>query len=159
LQAIGGLDLLDHRLQERDVEIGDADGAGAAFFLELHQCLEQRGQVHAVRRPVHQIEVDVIELQLAEAGVERPSDRIGGEIVDPDLGGDVQILPRDAGGRDRSSNGFFVAVHFSGVDMPIAQRERAFDCRAAGIALQAKGAEPEPWQADALGLQIFHDGS
>jgi hypothetical protein len=43
--------------------------------------------------------------------------------------------------------------------MPIAERQRAFDRRAAGIALQPKGAEPEPRQADALGLQIFHDGS
>ena len=101
----------------------------------------------------------MIELQFFEAGVERPADRIGGEIFVPDLGGDVQILPRDAGGCDRSSNGFFVAVHFSGVDMAIAERQRAFDRRAAGIALQAKGAEPEPRQADALGLQIFHDGS
>ena len=40
--------------------------------------------------------------------------------------------------------------------MPVAEPERAFDRRAAGIALQAKGAEPEPRQADALGLQTFH---
>jgi hypothetical protein len=45
------------------------------------------------------------------------------------------------------------------VDMPIAETERAFDRRAADVALHAKGAEPKPRQADALGLQIFHDDS
>jgi hypothetical protein len=43
--------------------------------------------------------------------------------------------------------------------MPVAETERAFDRRAAGIALHAKGAEPKPRQADALGLQMFHDDS
>jgi hypothetical protein len=41
--------------------------------------------------------------------------------------------------------------------MPVAETERAFDRRTADIALHAKGAEPKPRQADALGLQIFHD--
>ena len=68
----------------------------------------------------------------------------------------MQILAGDAGCGDGGANGIFVAVHFRGVDMAVAEAERAFDRRAAGIALQAKGAEPKPRQADALGLQIFH---
>jgi hypothetical protein len=43
--------------------------------------------------------------------------------------------------------------------MPVAETECAFDRRAAGVALQAKRAEPEPRQADALGLQMLHDNS
>jgi hypothetical protein len=43
--------------------------------------------------------------------------------------------------------------------MPIAESKRAFDRRAADLALHAKGAEPKPRQADALGLQMFHDNS
>jgi len=38
--------------------------AGAAFFLQLQQSLEHRRQLHALRRPVHQIEIDVIEPEL-----------------------------------------------------------------------------------------------
>ena len=66
------------------------------------------------------------------------------------------LATRDAGTGDGGPDGLLVAVHFSGVDMPVAERQRAFDRRAAGITLHAKGAEPEPRQADALGLQMFH---
>ena len=59
----------------------------------------------------------------------------------------------------RGADRLLVAVHFRGVDMAIAERERALDRRAADVALHAKGAEPEPRQADALGLQMFHDNS
>ena len=41
--------------------------------------------------------------------------------------------------------------------MPVTEAERAFDRHAAGIVLQAKGAKAKPRQADALGLQIFHE--
>jgi hypothetical protein len=53
----------------------------------------------------------------------------------------------------------FIAVHFRGVDMPVAEAERSFHRGTAGIALHAEGAEPEPRQADALSLQIFHEVS
>ena len=71
----------------------------------------------------------------------------------------MQILAREAGGGESGADGLFIAVHFRGVDMAIAERKRAFDRRAAGIALHAKGAEPEPRQADVLGLQMVHDSS
>ena len=68
----------------------------------------------------------------------------------------MQILARDPGGGNRRADGVFVGVHFGGVDMPVTETERALDRRAADIALHAKGAEPKPRQADALGLQMFH---
>ena len=101
----------------------------------------------------------MIELQFLQAGVERLADRIGRQIFVPDLGGDVQILARDAGSGDGGADGFLIGVHFRGVDVAIAETERAFDRRAADIALHAKRAEPEPRQADALGFERFHDGS
>jgi hypothetical protein len=66
---------------------------------------------------------------------------------------------RDLGRGNRGADGLFVAVHFGGVDVPVSETERALDGGAAGIALHAIGAEPKPRQADALGLQIFHDDS
>ena len=62
----------------------------------------------------------------------------------------MQVLAGDARGRDRCANGLFIAVHFRGVEMPVAQRNRAFNRGAAGIALQAKGAKPKPRQGNAL---------
>jgi len=71
----------------------------------------------------------------------------------------VQILAGDAGSGDGGTNAIFVAIHFRGVDVAIAEAERAFDRGATDVVLHAKGAEPKPRQADALGLQIFHDDS
>ena len=101
----------------------------------------------------------MIEPQLVQAGVEGSSDRIRREILVPDLGGDVELAAGDGGSRDRGSDRLLIAVHFGGVDMAIAERQRALDRRAAGVALHAEGAEPEPRQADALGLQMVHDSS
>ena len=101
----------------------------------------------------------MVEPQLLQGGVERAADRVRRQILVPDLCGDVQIVAGDARGRERGADRLLVAVHFGGVDMAVAEPQRAFDRGAAGIALHAEGAEPEPGQADALGLQIFHDGS
>ena len=98
----------------------------------------------------------MIESQLLQAAVEGAADRVRREVFVPDLGGDMQILARDAGGRDRGADRLLIGVHFRGVDVAIAERERAFDRGAADIALHAEGAESEPGQADALGLQLVH---
>ena len=71
----------------------------------------------------------------------------------------MQVLAGNARGCNRGADGLLIAIHLGGVEMPVAQRQPALDRRAAGIALHAKGAETEPRQADALGLQMFHDGS
>ena len=68
----------------------------------------------------------------------------------------MQIAARDPGCRNRGADRLLIAIHLGGVDVPVAERKRAFDRRAAGLALHAEGAEPKARQADALGLQIFH---
>jgi hypothetical protein len=132
---------------------------GAALLFQLEQGFKDRRQIHVPRRPVHEIKVDVIELQLLQAGIERPANCIRREVFVPDFGGDVQILACDARCCDGGADGVFVAIHFRGVDVPIAETQRAFARRAAGLALHAKGAEPKRRQADAVGLQMFHDDS
>ena len=154
-----GADVLDHGLQQRNVEIGDADGAGAALFLQLHQRLEHRGQIHLRRWPVHQVEIDLIEPELVQGCIERPADGIRRQVLVPDLGGDVQILAGNAGGGNRGADRLLIAVHLRGVEMPIAEPQRAFNRGAAGLALHTESAQPEPGQTDALGLQMFHGDS
>jgi hypothetical protein len=98
----------------------------------------------------------MIQSQFLQAGVERSLDRIRLKVLVPDLGGDMHLLASDARCGERSADGFLVAVHFRSVDMAVAELERAFDRRAADVALHAIGAEPETGQADPLGEQIFH---
>ena len=72
----------------------------------------------------------------------------------------MQVLAGNTGGGNRGADRLLIAVHLGGVEMPVAEPERAFDRGAAGIALHAEGAEPEPGQADATscnsGFQMFH---
>src|SRR5262249_36312507 len=81
------------------------------------------------------------------------------EVLMPDFCGDMQFAPRKAGGGNGRADGVLIAVHFRGVDVPVAQGQCALDRRAAGLALHAKSAEPEPRQADALCVKAFHENS
>ncbi len=101
----------------------------------------------------------MVEPELFQGSIERPADRIRRQVLVPDFGGDMQVLAGNTGGGNRGTDGLLIAIHLGGVEMPVAQRQPALDRRAAGIALHAKGAEPELRQADTLGLQMFHDGS
>jgi len=101
----------------------------------------------------------MIEPELVQAGVECPSDHVRREVLVPDFCGHVKVIARDGGGRDRSTDRLLIVVHFGGVDMAIAERQRTLDRRATGVTPQAEGAEPEPRQADALGLQMVHERS
>ena len=106
----------------------------------------------------------MIEPELLQRRIERAADGLGAEILVPDFCGDMQVLAGNAGGGNRRADRFLIAVHLGGVEMPVAEPQRAFDRGAAGVALHAEGAEPEPGQAYAtswqiLGLQMFHDDS
>jgi hypothetical protein len=106
----------------------------------------------------------MIEPELLQGCIDRPADGIRRQVLVPDFCGDMQILAGNARDGDRSADGLLIAVHLGGVEMPVAQAQRAFDRGAAGLILHAEGAEPEPRQADAtslqiLGLQMFHDDS
>lgn len=98
----------------------------------------------------------MVKAQLGQAGVEGAADRIGAEVLVPDFCRDVQFATRQAGGGKGGADRLFVGVHLGGIDVAIADRERALDSGAAGIALHAEGAEAEFGHADALCLQMIH---
>ena len=150
------LDLFDHLFQQCDVEVGHANRARAAFLLQLHQRLEHRGQIHVRRRPVHEIEIDPVKPELLQAGIESAAHRVGRQILVPDLGGNMKVLARHSGIGNRGPDGFLVAIHLRSVDVAIAERERTFHRRAAGVALHAIGAEAKARQVDTLRWQLFH---
>ncbi|MGY3280007.1 hypothetical protein ACVJ5M_007604 [Bradyrhizobium sp. S3.7.6] len=99
----------------------------------------------------------MVEPELGQAGVEGAADRIGAEILVPDLGRDMQLAARQPGRGERGTDRFFVGVHLGGVDVAIADRQCALDRRAAGIALHAESAKAELGHADALCLQMIHE--
>jgi len=61
----------------------------------------------------------------------------------PYLGGDVELPSSNGGCGDRRAYGIFVAIHFGGFNVPVAQLESGLDRCAALIALHAKGSLTE----------------
>ncbi|MGY3560881.1 hypothetical protein ACVWXP_004150 [Bradyrhizobium sp. USDA 4463] len=68
----------------------------------------------------------------------------------------MQFAARHGGRRERGTDRILVGIHFGGVDVAIADRQRALDRIAAGIALHAEGAEAELGHADAPCFQMVH---
>jgi hypothetical protein len=108
---------------------------------------------------MHQIEIEHVEPQLLQAGIEGAAHRVGREIFVPDLCRHMQLVARDAACGNRSADLLLIGVHLRGVEMAIAERKRALDRGAAGIALHAEGAEAEPRHSDALGFESVHGNS
>ena len=78
-------------------------------------------------RPVDQVQVEIVEAELV-AGSRRT--RAAGVVavgVVVQLGGDEQLVARDAGRGDRGADARFVAVHRRGVDRAVAGLERGAD--------------------------------
>src|SRR5258708_18595207 len=103
------------------------------------------------------IEIDLVELQLPQAGVERTVERIRRKLVMPDLGGDKELVAVHAGRRDGRADGGLVVVHRSGVDMSVAERDRALDDRLGTGSRHPEGAEAEARNRDTLCRDRFHD--
>ena len=61
----------------------------------------------------------MVEPELLQAGIERATDRVGGEIFIPDFCRDVQVLARDASCCQRGSDGLLVQ-HLGSVEMSVA---------------------------------------
>ncbi len=152
-------DLLHRLLHQLDREIGNAERADAAFVLEPHQRFEDRRQVHALRRPMHQIEIDDIEPEFFLAGVEGALDGIGCQIFVPHLGGDMQIPTGNARSLDAGTHFGLIAIHFGGVDVAIAEPDGACHAGDATLARELESAEAELRHANALGVQIVHVNS
>jgi hypothetical protein len=104
-------------------------------------------------------QIDMVEPELLQRSIEGAADRVRRQILVPDLCGDVQIGAGHFRGRQGRADRLLIGVHFSGVEVAVAQIKRALDRRAAGIALHAEGAEPELGQADALSFDSFHGDS
>src|SRR6267142_514918 len=103
------------------------------------------------------IEIDMVEPQLPQTGVEGAVERIRRKLIMPDLRGDEELVPVHAGRRDGRADSGFVVVHRGGVDMSIAERERTLDDRLGVGSWHPEGAEAEAGNRDTLCRDRLHD--
>ena len=146
-----------HRLiEQRDGEIRHADVTRAALFLHLAQRADGVGERHLLARPMQQQKIDMIELHLGEALLERAREIRRRMIGRPDLGGDESFVARQAGGAQAFGDLGFVLVGLRGVEMAIADLHRFLRQAHAIGAAQFPGAEPDGRHMHAGGFNEFH---
>ena len=118
----------DFRLRQELVEmarheVADADGPCAPFAVDA---LERPPGIEplARHRPVDEVEVDIIEAEPGQAGVERAQRAVVALIVVPELGGDEYVRARHAALPQPLAHVVLVAVDAGGVDVAVAEPQR-----------------------------------
>ena len=90
-------------------------------------------------------QVQVVGLELAQALFETWNQQAIGEVGDPDLAGDKQLITWDAAIGDGLANVGLVLVDLRGVDDPVAQFQAGADGIHHHLALQTESAETKGW--------------
>lgn len=147
-----GRGVVQQNLQVLDAEVGDtnvADLAGGRQLLHLLPGLDEvpvrqvLGLVVGVGRagPVHQVQVDVVDAQVLEGGVDAVLDAVVPGVVQ--LGGNPDLLAGDAGVLDALANLGLVAVGEGGVDVPVALEQGVLDGLTDFVGLGLPGAQAD----------------
>ena len=132
LQERRQLDLIDggdvpggaeQLVQVRHQKVADADRPGALLLVEALQ-RPPGVQPLAGDRPVEQVEVDVVQAQALQTGVEGAQRAVVALVVVPELGRHEQLLARDAAGANAGADVCFIAVDARGVDVAVADAQR-----------------------------------
>jgi hypothetical protein len=112
-------------------------------LLGLQQRAHELGDRHLAfrRRPVDQRQVDVIGFQLCQAFLQARDQLVGGKVIGPDLGSDVELVTGHAALLDGLTDLSFIAVDLRGVDHAIAQLQAIADRVDDDLIFQAKSAE------------------
>src|SRR6478609_2489714 len=126
------LDLVDRRelpglveqpLQVRDLEVADPDGRDPAVVAQRLHRLPRLGVAVGLRqRPVDEVEVQGLALQLVHRGVERLHGQVEPVRVVVELGGDPHVVA-EAAVLDRLADPGLVAVHGGGVEVLVTDLE------------------------------------
>jgi len=117
--------VLDQVDEPIGVEVRDADRTDPAFPVEvLHR--PPLAVVVAVRL-VDQIQIEVVQAQAPKRCLERPLGVVLAGVLDPEFGGDEQLLAGNTALRDRPPYRLLVVVPGGGVDRAISGCERVAD--------------------------------
>ncbi len=137
-------------------EVAHADAAGLARVAHLSERAQRVAHRHFGARPVDQQQVDVVHLQPLEALTYPLVHGRGRERVEPDLGGDEQLVARHAGFPDRLPHLGLVAVTDGGVDMAVAVFDGRPDRGDAFVAGQFECSKSKGGHGDAFGCAVDH---
>ena len=88
--------------------------------------------------------------QRRQAGVEGTAQRVGGEVLVPDLAGEADVLAANGARAQRGADRGLVAVHLRRIDVAVAALERALDRAAAFVVAHPPCAKTERGQGQAL---------
>ncbi len=122
------LDLVNHRcdarfvnqtLQVMHLEVTDADAFHQPLFLQVnHPFPGVNIVIDSRNRPVHQVQIDEIELEFLQALLQRFAGAL--LIVVPQFSGDEQFIAGDAGAGQCGPHAVLVFVRGGGINRPIA---------------------------------------
>jgi hypothetical protein len=126
-----GLDLVDGRRdlvvvdevhQPVGVEVRHPDRPDRALGVQLLH--RPPGAVVVAERLVDQVQVQPVKAEPLQGPVERAAGVVLAGVGDPQLGGDEQLVARDAAGGDGTADGGLVLVGGGRVEMPVAGGQR-----------------------------------
>ena len=153
LEARVQLDLVDRRrnpgladnpFEMFGAEIGDADRAREPLLAQSDHGPPGLDIEPAVRRrPMHEIEIEIFELQPRQAVARRAQRRVEAVRVVPEFCGDERLGAGDAAARQALPDAGLVAVSRGGVDMAIAGLQRRLDDVGGRAGRRLPDAEPE----------------
>ena len=113
---------VDQQLQVTRFEIAHTDRLRATRLGDLLQRIPRaEDAVVVLQRPMDQVQVDIVDAETSEAGVERLQRRLVALIGVPQLGGEKDVFAGDSRVRDATAHPFLVAVCGGGVDVPVAR--------------------------------------
>jgi len=97
---------------------------------------------------MHEIQIQVVELQVREAFLEGGSDRVGVKVSDPQFASDEHILSLDSTIRiienlgERFTDFFLIPINLSTVDVSVSGLEGFYQAGAHEIRFTLEGPEP-----------------
>jgi hypothetical protein len=97
---------------------------------------------------VDQVQVEVIEAEPGQRLLEGSLSAVLPAVLDPQLGGDKQLVPRDAAVGDGPADGLFVAVRLRGVEVAVANGEGVGDSLLGLVRGDLVDAEPKDRHLD-----------
>ena len=137
----GGVEDRRRVAQHRDRIVRHADIPRQPAVMGLLQQFQRGGVFAAHGGPVEQQHVNMVDLQILQALLDRGHEQRFGEIVGMHLGRDAELLARQAGGGERGAGFDLVAIHLRGVDGAVADIQCGLDRLERCVAGQWIGSE------------------
>src|SRR5215218_1342073 len=140
--------VLDQVYEAVRVEVGDADRPDAPLAVErLHGA---PGAVVVPEGLVDEVQVEVVDAESLQGGLECAASALLAGVLDPELGRDEKIFARDAAGADRATDRLFVLVGGCRVDVAVACGERVRNRLLSGFRGDLVDAESEGGHLDTV---------